>query len=133
MHQPINDYWVKHYLIEGKGCCLCGNIGILDTTGVRTIQGEMIGRQTFCLCPNGQHLRQQIQDIKSGENRETQTRIEKSEGNIQEHQPPRLPVARPTRTAGVMDRNPLFPAQGLGTEMGRNYPNRGRCDNKGLI
>jgi hypothetical protein len=85
MHQPT-EYWAKHYLISGKGCCLCGNIGIIDTTGVRTIEGELVGRKTFCLCPNGQHLRDQIENIRTGENHETETRIKESQRHGSQHQ-----------------------------------------------
>lgn len=55
MHQSTIDYWAEYYLIEGKGCVLCGNIGILQTT---------LKKQAFCICPNGQYLREQIESIK---------------------------------------------------------------------
>lgn len=84
MHQPTIDYWAKHFLIEGKGCSLCGNIGILQTT---------FKKQTFCICPNGQHLREQIESIKLGETCETETCIKESQGHVKEHKQAHLSVA----------------------------------------
>lgn len=79
MHQPITDYWAKYYLLEGKGCILCGNFGILQAQGKAS-------KQTFCICPNGQHLRSEIEVIKSGERNETQTRSTQGQGNSEKHQ-----------------------------------------------
>jgi hypothetical protein len=39
------------------GCTLCGNSGIIDTTGTRLPRGQFIGRRQFCICPNGQRIR----------------------------------------------------------------------------
>lgn len=49
-------YWVRMY--EERGACtLCGDSGWLDTTGVSTPAGAVVGRRQFCLCPNGMMLR----------------------------------------------------------------------------
>lgn len=55
MSNPITDYWNKHY--ADRHCTLCGNSGVIDTTGVQTAAGVLVGRKNFCLCPNGQALR----------------------------------------------------------------------------
>jgi len=36
---------------------LCGNSGVIDTTGVRTAAGILVGRKNLCICPNGQWMR----------------------------------------------------------------------------
>lgn len=53
---PITDYWHKHYTYDGL-CSLCGNSGILNTTGARTAAGKLVGRFNYCICPNGQGMR----------------------------------------------------------------------------
>lgn len=40
-------------------CTLCGNSGVIDSRGVATAAGVVVGRLNFCICPNGQALRQQ--------------------------------------------------------------------------
>jgi hypothetical protein len=49
----ITDYWLKHYAHHGH-CALCGNHGVIDTTGTKTPAGLPAGRKNFCICPNGQ-------------------------------------------------------------------------------
>lgn len=56
LSQAITKYWIKHY-VEGH-CTLCGNSGLIDTSGVRTHAGVKVGRVNYCLCPNGQLLRE---------------------------------------------------------------------------
>jgi hypothetical protein len=53
----ITDYWHEHYVNRGM-CSLCGNSGIIDTRGARTPAGLEVGRVNFCICPNGQSMRE---------------------------------------------------------------------------
>lgn len=53
----ITDYWLKHYADDH--CTLCGNSGVIDSTGVRTAAGVPVGRRNYCICPNGQVMRHQ--------------------------------------------------------------------------
>lgn len=55
---PITNYWYKFYCAEH--CTICGNTGIIDSTGAETPAGVVVGRRNWCICPNGQVLRQQI-------------------------------------------------------------------------
>lgn len=52
----LTFYWLKHYVVDGH-CGLCGNSGMIDASRVCTPTGRDLGRQHFCLCPNGQQLR----------------------------------------------------------------------------
>jgi len=54
--KAITDYWHKYYVNKGL-CSLCGNHGIIDTIGIRTPAGVLVGRINFCICPNGQAMR----------------------------------------------------------------------------
>lgn len=54
-NEAITDYYFKHY--AGRHCSLCGNSGIIDTTGVKTPRGIPVGKKNYCICPNGQALR----------------------------------------------------------------------------
>lgn len=58
--EAITDYWAAHYLNDQVGLCsLCGNSGYLHTTYTAvSAAGVNAGRVNFCLCPNGQALRQ---------------------------------------------------------------------------
>ena len=49
-------YWMEHYVNLGL-CSLCGNSGVVDTTGVRSPAGVACGRRQWCICPNGQAMR----------------------------------------------------------------------------
>jgi hypothetical protein len=52
----VAAYWHKYYAAD---CCtLCGNYGVIDTTGTLTPAGAAIGRKHYCICPAGQALRQ---------------------------------------------------------------------------
>lgn len=53
----ITNYWHKHYATDH--CTLCGNRGVIDSRGVATPAGLVVGRLNWCLCPNGQALRKQ--------------------------------------------------------------------------
>ena len=70
--KAITDYWAQWYVthVQVSGfpfpvslCSLCGNRGVIDTTGVRSPAGVEVGRKNFCICPNGQSLRSQNADI----------------------------------------------------------------------
>ena len=55
-NNAITEYWLKYYCEDH--CTLCGNSGFVDTTATaRTATGLCVGRQNFCICPNGQALR----------------------------------------------------------------------------
>ena len=57
MNNRVENYWLKHYVNDGH-CSLCGNVGIVDTTDVKTPAGLTVGRKNYCICPNGQVARQ---------------------------------------------------------------------------
>jgi hypothetical protein len=46
------SYWIKHYVVKGH-CSLCGNNGVIDTTGITTPAGVRVGKKSYCICPNG--------------------------------------------------------------------------------
>lgn len=56
INPAVEEYWHEHYVSNGL-CSLCANSGIIDTTGITSAGGSPVGRQNFCLCPNGQTLR----------------------------------------------------------------------------
>ena len=53
---PLTNYWAARFAPLGL-CSLCGNRGTIDTRGVRTNAGVLVGRVNWCICPNGQVLR----------------------------------------------------------------------------
>ena len=55
-NEAITEYWLQHYATEH--CTLCGNSGVIDTTGVCTAAGLAVGRRNPCICPNGQSVRE---------------------------------------------------------------------------
>jgi len=55
MNEAVADYWFENYI--DKHCTLCGNSGVIDTTGVTTAAGVPVGRKNYCGCPNGQQKR----------------------------------------------------------------------------
>lgn len=60
--ETITDYWHKHYATDH--CTLCGNWGVIDTrASAVTPAGYRTGRLNFCICPNGQAMREQGADI----------------------------------------------------------------------
>lgn len=59
--QHVIDYAMGHY-VTGH-CTLCGNHGVIDSRGVRTSAGHHVGRLNYCICPNGQSLRDQGGDL----------------------------------------------------------------------
>jgi len=52
----VTKYWNEFY--ADKHCTLCGNKGWINTTGTKTPAGVAVGRVNYCICPNGQALRQ---------------------------------------------------------------------------
>jgi hypothetical protein len=56
--QQITEYWLKFYAKDH--CTLCGNHGWIDSRGVSTPAEFQVGRVNWCICPNGQSLRDQI-------------------------------------------------------------------------
>jgi hypothetical protein len=59
----LNDYWFEFYVNQGL-CSLCGNTGVIDTTGVKTPAGVEVGRKNWCICPNGQAMRREHYETK---------------------------------------------------------------------
>lgn len=60
--EAITDYWLKHYM--DRHCTLCGNWGVIDSrASAITPAGYRVGRLNFCICPNGQALREGNADI----------------------------------------------------------------------
>lgn len=53
--ETITDYWFQYYTTQH--CTLCGNSGVIDTTSAITAAGLRVGRKNWCICPNGQVLR----------------------------------------------------------------------------
>jgi hypothetical protein len=59
-NELVTDYMFTHYdAPENHMCTLCGQRGIIDTRGVKTPAGVEVGRLNWCLCPNGQAMREQ--------------------------------------------------------------------------
>lgn len=56
LKEAVTDHWHSHHTIKGL-CSLCGNSGVVNTTGVKTNAGVEVGRRNFCICPNGQAMR----------------------------------------------------------------------------
>jgi hypothetical protein len=54
----ITGYVMKYYV--RPHCSLCGNSGIVDTNGVKTAAGILVGTRQPCLCPNGQAMRKEL-------------------------------------------------------------------------
>lgn len=61
-NEHVVNYWHGHYTNKGL-CSLCGNSGVIDTRGVRSAAGVECGRLNFCICPNGQVMREQAPDF----------------------------------------------------------------------
>ena len=57
--------WEQNYMRDGM-CGLCGNRGIVDTIGIATTpSGKPNGIRTYCICPNGQRMKQLKVEIPS--------------------------------------------------------------------
>jgi len=54
-NQIVIDYAMENYVTDH--CTLCGNHGVIDSRGTRTSAGKHVGRLNYCICPNGQTLR----------------------------------------------------------------------------
>jgi hypothetical protein len=57
----ILAYFWEYYATEH--CTLCGNHGVIDSRGTRTSAGLHVGRLNYCICPNGQELREKNGDM----------------------------------------------------------------------
>lgn len=51
MSTKRDELWLE--FTEGNLCGLCGNHGVIDTTGLRSPAGMECGIVRFCICPNG--------------------------------------------------------------------------------
>jgi hypothetical protein len=59
LDKKLTDYWHAHY-VKADVCGLCGNRGVLDTRGrAYSPRGQPVGGLFWCICPNGQTIRQQ--------------------------------------------------------------------------
>ena len=58
----VVEYWLENYVTSH--CTLCGNRGVIDSRGVKTPAGVPVGRLNYCICPNGQGLRENEVDMK---------------------------------------------------------------------
>jgi len=67
-NSTVTNYWLEFYTHDGF-CSLCGNNGVIDTSGVQTPKDILVGRKNYCICPNGQMLRKVA--IKQTGNRNT--------------------------------------------------------------
>lgn len=63
--EKVVDYWYAYY--QDGHCTLCGNLGWIDSRGVKTPAGVEVGRVNWCICPNGQAIRHQVGGIGPGE------------------------------------------------------------------
>ncbi len=61
VNNPITNYWYENYVHDGH-CSLCGQVGLIDTRSAVTPAGFFCGRVNFCICPNGQQLREKAED-----------------------------------------------------------------------
>lgn len=57
--ERVARYWIDHYTNNGT-CSLCGNSGRIDTRGVRSPIGILVGKLNPCICPNGQAIRKEF-------------------------------------------------------------------------
>lgn len=61
-NEAVTKYWLEHYVDDL--CTLCGNWGVIDSRASATSPaGWRVGRLNFCICPNGQALREGNADI----------------------------------------------------------------------
>lgn len=57
--RAITGYFFEHYANALHSMCsLCGQSGIIDTCGLRTPAGLEVGCLNYCICPNGQRMRE---------------------------------------------------------------------------
>ena len=57
IEEIVSAYWYRFYMTAH--CTLCGNHGVIDSTGVCTPAGVPVGRRNYCICPNGLAMRDQ--------------------------------------------------------------------------
>jgi hypothetical protein len=65
-NETVTRYWMSFYVNDGL-CSLCGNRGAIDTRGKETMAGKVVGRLNWCICPNGQRLRQAMHPRQPGD------------------------------------------------------------------
>lgn len=53
----LTNFWLEYYANKGL-CSLCGNSGRIDTTTAVSAAGVKSGCINYCICPNGQVLRE---------------------------------------------------------------------------
>jgi hypothetical protein len=53
--EALEDQWLE--FLVGDMCSLCGQVGIVDTRGIRTPAGFECGGLHYCICPNGRALK----------------------------------------------------------------------------
>lgn len=51
-----NELWLE-YVVKGK-CSICANSSIIDSRGRKTPAGVEVGTLSWCICPNGRHLKE---------------------------------------------------------------------------
>jgi len=55
-HYIVTNYWLAFY--QNGHCTLCGNSGVIDTRDTAITGAKWnVGRLNWCICPNGQVLR----------------------------------------------------------------------------
>ncbi len=57
------DMWWE-FLSDNQMCGLCGQYGIIDTTGIKTPAGVECGVRRFCICPNGRAMKNKKMSLK---------------------------------------------------------------------
>jgi putative intracellular protease/amidase len=56
----LTQMWLDEFVDHDTCVCsLCGNTGVLDTTGVESPREVPVGRKHYCICPNGRALKNQ--------------------------------------------------------------------------
>jgi len=59
---PESDLWLE--FVDSNGLCgLCGNYGVVFTSGLRSPAGVPCSVRKFCICPNGRAWKAQAADI----------------------------------------------------------------------
>ena len=67
INEDVANYWLKYYVDKKSTlCALCANTGIIDTTGIKSPAGTEPGGENYCICPNGQTMREYGVDFNTG-------------------------------------------------------------------
>lgn len=76
--ETVVDYWYVHYVKRGA-CSLCGNVGMIDTRATaRTPAGLYCGAVNYCICPNGQTMRENYRSSGIGAETALEDYVERS-------------------------------------------------------